>query len=702
MNKVDAIRLAADSPLGEQTIGGGGTRLSEFDLVVITGPNGSGKSTIAEALCDFKAGVSVASQDRGSAGLDTPGAVEKSLLVRTGAQLMGPFASLEAALASGSGVTRVRDDKRLLQLLVAERSNAPYRLDRFVSKATSIEDADLLRAINDYLAVETRAANAVGVGRPLTLATYNEIGSEVAGRLGVEWPICTQVDEQGMRLGEEAVSPRARVISGEAELLGAISPAIAALDGKDSDSIVLELSDADQSLRNEVENAEALAPLAADEAAPRPGDWPVRCERLAAAEDERVADLGAKRQALDLLGTIRRQAEQWIADHEADQCPVCRGDIAREHLLSELRDHHGGGERTAEIDREIEACMARAVSLRSAASALRQSLKQVAESKLEATRFLARRQGSVKELLENCQSATHWHPEIEKASRIVREACEGCLESSHWSGDNIEAVREAVREIAGLVDRITAVKVDREERAESARRDLKPAESAYRQLGPLRELLVAREALNARAWEPRWEAAAADERKRVVIERWKKAVQELIDELGHAEEQAQREILENEHVKARFASLCRASGHPLLVEAEFDERRVTADDEAIETVAGNGRVAMLSEGCRVIVNLAAFIAVAGHVCDGQQHQAGWIVLDEPTNALDAKNRREVAKYLGGLTTELMPRQMFVTTFEDDFVKELVTVAKASGRRTLVVQLPAWTGSVPVTPTLRIA
>jgi len=701
MNKINAITLSATSPLGRQTIGGGQTQLRDFDLIVITGPNGSGKTTLAAALADVPNGVQVASPDGSPAELDGKADIEVKLLKRSGADLMGPFASLGDALAAASGMARIREERSLLSRLISDRTNAPDKLANLMPTAASAQDAEIGRKIADYLEVEERAVAAIGIDRPLTLGTFNEIGREVAERLRLTWREPTTVSDEAMRAAEDAVRPEARVIVGDVAVRNAIDTALAGLATSGASQVIKKVKDAEDALQDAIQKAATLAPLAPDESAPSSEQWPARCERLADVDDKQVGTLNEERGSLDMLGTIRKQAEQWLSQHESDDCPVCKGRIDRDRLLAELRAAAGASERIDEIDVEIGKLTDQASTRRRAAQAIKGCIETVTQAQRGVVVLLKQWSDAIDALKTACMPASGWDAEIVVSANGVREACEKCLASAHWSGSGVEAVNGAVAIVGDLVAAIKAVKKTREDTEKTAKANLAPAESAFGRLRPLRELLVARQELNAASWEPRWESEITDGLKREVIGRWETAVKELVAELEAAEGEAQQRILGDEQVKERFRSLCAAARHPLLRNAVVSEDSVKSGGEDIDTEGDvrRKRLPQLSEGYRVIVNLAAFIAVSGHVCDGQQHQAGWIVLDEPTNALDAKNRSEVAKYLGGLSTELMPRQMFITTFEQDFVTELLEAAKQSGRRTLVIELPEWTGAVPVTPTV---
>lgn len=702
MNKVCAINLTNSVPLGQQSIGGPGFSLSEFDLVVITGPNGCGKTTLATALANPKGGVTLVGGDEDRSPGSAVDGTEKSLLFRSGAQLMGPFVSLGDALAAASGVARIREEKSLLGLLLSTRSNAQFGLACLMHPSAPLESAELGRRIDDYFAAEQRVREVIGVDEPLTLATYNEIGAEVARRVGVTWPTLAAVSEIAMRDAEAAARPALKVIVGETRLLREIAAAHEVLDTAGASRAIDQIAVAEERLAEEIRKAMLMAPLAADEAVPATEQWPARCRRFAGRIDEQVKRLKEDRRGLDMLGSIRHEAEKWLSRHQPDECPVCDGAIDRDRLLAKLR---GGGtsDRIVEIDRDVNRLDSEATSLRLVA----QEIEVCIESATQAQRFVAvllkQWVDAIKALDAACVAVVGWPKESVAMAGDLRERCAQTLDLPHWSRSCADSFVGAVKAVDGLREELAAVKSAREQRHADLNRNLPAAEVAFGQLGPLRELLLARERVNMERWMPCWEAAIADELKRRVIARWQAAVRELVMELEAKEDEARRTVLENPSVRSRFRSLCEATGHPMLAEAELGAESVTREGVTINTRDKRTRagvcLSQLSEGFRVIVNLAAFIAVSGHVCDGQQHQAGWIVLDEPTNGLDAGNRRAVARYLGGLTADLMPRQMFITTFDEEFRDELVTAGKASGRRILLIELPEWTGRRPVVPTL---
>ena len=210
---------------------------------------------------------------------------------------------------------------------------------------------------------------------------------------------------------------------------------------------------------------------------------------------------------------------------------------------------------------------------------------------------------------------------------------------------------------------------DRDQAAAKAQAALGPATRLFNQLAPLRDLLLARKRLNETVWGPTWEQDRVNESRRAVVNTWIEAARERREEKTDAEGEVQNRVLADPGVEERFNRLLEAAPHPFFRDATFVGNGINKNAERVDD--------KLSEGFLVITNLAAFMAVTGYVCDGAEHQAGWIVLDEPTNGLDPKNRCAVATYLGGLTANEMPRQMFVTTFEDGFRTELINAAVAS-------------------------
>ncbi|MFM7806860.1 MAG: hypothetical protein ACKPEA_02885, partial [Planctomycetota bacterium] len=120
------------------------------------------------------------------------------------------------------------------------------------------------------------------------------------------------------------------------------------------------------------------------------------------------------------------------------------------------------------------------------------------------------------------------------------------------------------------------------------------------------------------------------------------------------------------------------------------------------SAGGEDRSKALSEGQTVLANIAAVIAVVGKVCGSAAHRPGWIVFDEPTNGLDEASRDAVADYLGGITTQDLPGQIVVTTFDRPFADRLIAEARRNGRRIRHIELPDFVPGRPVQPIDRVA
>ncbi|MFM9009704.1 MAG: hypothetical protein ACKON8_02185, partial [Planctomycetota bacterium] len=247
------------------------------------------------------------------------------------------------------------------------------------------------------------------------------------------------------------------------------------------------------------------------------------------------------------------------------------------------------------------------------------------------------------------------------------------------AADRVAAVREAAATAARAVEDL-----DR-----GANQGLAEAERIFNQLVPLRELLVCRHGFNGRRWEPSWERDRDDAARNRLLDVWIQAAQGLRSDRLQRLANTEAEILGQAEVQRRFRGLLDSLGHPLLAGVDLAADSLVQDGGVV--IGGRRKDSRLSEGFTVLVNLAAFIAVAGYVAEGQEHEPGWVVIDEPTNGLDVENRRKVAEYLGGLDLTAMPRQIFVTTCDDAFRRLLVAAAAGSGRRTLELRLPGWRG-----------
>ena len=694
MKRVTAVTLQADSPLGHHCIGDDHS-LADYDLVVITGPNGAGKTTIVEALCDVPKGVTVADCQGNPAEL-TKKEITPSLLVRSGRELMDPFKSMKDALARASGIRRIREEGVLLDALLTTRGNAKYGLDRHKPSGETQRPQAVDGAIRDYRAAEQAVAPGELPSHPLTLATYNRFGHETARHLNREWIDIASVDEAAMRESESSVQPEHTVEHGGPTLDGAIAKALSGLT-IDVDTLQGRVLDHEASLKNGVTEAQTLAPLAGDEQEPNASGWAERCRRLARDRIRAANEKTERRKTIDRLNALRRDALTWLeAQEDTQDCPVCDQSIETEKLKHRLAAAPDDGDNeVTRLTSEAEDLTESARKLKDAADEIDRCLEEVKRQLQLVQTRIEGWQEIASDFLGASTPAVDWAEGVRATAVSLRNSANGLdsdlkgLDATLSASKRLQRAGEAATGFHGALSQCHKARVQAADEAQAA---LGPATRSFKQLAPLRDLLLARKRLNETVWGPTWEQDRVNESKRSIVNTWIKAARELREEKTDAEGEVQNRVLADPGVEERFNRLLEAAPHPFFRDATFVGNGINKNAEQVHD--------KLSEGFLVITNLAAFMAVTGYVCDGAEHQAGWIVLDEPTNGLDPTNRCAVARYLGGLTANEMPRQMFVTTFEDGFRTELINAAVASRRRVLEISLEAWSGNSAATaPTL---
>jgi DNA repair exonuclease SbcCD ATPase subunit len=687
MNRVRVIKLTSESPLGRQELGASNV-LDKYDLIVIYGPNGAGKSTIVDALKNVKSIDSV-DQDGESVTLDKKN-VSQDLLYRSGRGLMESFTSMKDALARASGIRRLKEEGRLVQLLAGETK---LGFDAQMPKEDTTTSEEISSAIEANRQAEERLSLEPSITVPLTLREYNNLGREVADLLKKEWSDINEVDDNEMLKSENAVKPSNSVEFGDQVLKNAISQAIGTLKNP-VEQLKEDYKRVNDALSAAIEQAKTLAPLAKDEQRPIEKDWADRCRRVANEVDEETSKKKALFDSLSELETLRSDTLKWLADNENDQsCPVCDQAIDLDTLKNQLGDYQGDDE-SKKIDKEIRQLYEKISCLKKQASTIDTCNDDVEACNSRFEKYIERLTRTGTDFRQASTPTNEWHESLKSVAKELRIAAtefDQAISSIDSSLTGHERLDKALSAATVLHNKLHNVQKHREQLDQQANEDIVPATQKYNQLEPLRRLLVVRDRLNKLDWSPNWDKKRIVEAKRKVINRWKQAAQELHVKYAKNEADVQDTVLQDEGVKNRFSRLLEKTNHPFLEAASFTSHSIEQNGQTVHD--------KLSEGYQVIVNLAAFIAVTGYKNDGAEHQAGWLVLDEPSNGLDHINRSHVAKYLGGLSKEEMPRQIFVSTFEKEFQIQLINAGIGSGRQVLEIELSRWS-TTPAAPQLK--
>lgn len=669
---------------------GEGLDLAAFDLVVVFGPNGSGKSLLTAPLREPPAGlvlVDAAGNEQGF-GRGRALGMDRGLLVRASAELMSEFHSLKAALGKAAGITRAADEVRILEKLLAPRGQ--HSLVTLRPESSREIPLEIRQARDDFRHAEQRAQAAVGPDVPLSLAAYNALGRQVAAITGRAWLEQATVDAIAMRAAEEAVRPAPVVTRGSGDLTAACHRSLATLRGPDA-TLVSAVEQAESLLAAAIAAVDRLAVVPAAAARPAAAEWPSHCRAAAKELVEQADDEVRVIASLDALAHLRQEAFDIMDPGTATACPVCEAPIDRHGLLAALRAA------IATTAPDLEGRRAKVKMLREqarerelAAEKIDAALCGVAERTRMVEVTLRQWSGACGVLVDAATPRAEWDARIRSLAEALGTAAAAAGAACEQAGgdvrsrlkaaaDRVAAVREAAATAARAVEDL-----DR-----GANQGLAEAERIFNQLVPLRELLVCRHGFNGRRWEPSWERDRDDAARNRLLDVWIQAAQGLRSDRLQRLANTEAEILGQAEVQRRFRGLLDSLGHPLLAGVDLAADSLVQDGGVV--IGGRRKDSRLSEGFTVLVNLAAFIAVAGYVAEGQEHEPGWVVIDEPTNGLDVENRRKVAEYLGGLDLTAMPRQIFVTTCDDAFRRLLVAAAAGSGRRTLELRLPGWRG-----------
>jgi DNA repair exonuclease SbcCD ATPase subunit len=401
-----------------------------------------------------------------------------------------------------------------------------------------------------------------------------------------------------------------------------------------------------------------------------------------AAEDA-VAAIDALR---DCKVRASRYVERTIEQGQAcEACPVCDRPIAAADLRQALE---------AAARSEIPG----AAEWRSSADTLKRlegELSGLLAQHRTAAEAAVREHGAIADAirkeLPRLQRARDWSPSVVQTADAIREACEA-WSRAHASAFSQGAIADAQAIVDSARDSLAGL-VSEDARLNEG---LARAQSTFQAFQRLGTLLDVRDELDRVEWTLRLDEVEADRRREAQRARWRRVLEQLADGFRARAERANASVVDDRGVQERFRRLLDRlrTSQPTLAELGFRGSSVTG--------TGVDRSEGLSEGQTVLVNIAAAIAVAGKVAGTPVHRPGWIAFDEPTNGLDEASRDAVADYLGGITMQDLPAQIFVTTFDVPFVSRLIAAARRTGRRVRHVELPPFAPGQAVRPIERVA
>ena len=671
--RVDAINLPPDCPIGAVSV----TGLAASDLIVVVGPNGAGKSVLTRPLeSPGSAGDVECVNETGARQEYRSRGVNQAIAFVRSTQLMSSFRNLEGALALAANATADLHRERLLTQI------AETNLLRVGAVEAAQAEPGTIRMQRDaYFAADRQCGQ-----HPRTIGEYQRLGQELAAIRGVAWSPGAMADADRVP-NELRLQPELRTMPGLAQ----VRPAIDSIRtigvppaGQESSATRLRMATAE--LESSI--ADAVRELHIPTVATATLD-----ERAAAAcdaIDPAICAADAAIAALDLLRDCRDRAARYIrgriaAGATCDACPVCEQPVDGPQLQGTIEARMGGE------SPEASGWRATAKRLEALRKLLQTRKAAYRDAQLAASREHDRTRTAINRSVPNLRAAAGWAPSaVECAGRV----CVGCQQwlERHAAGPSEDAERDAqaLHETA----KSAIEQLDRE----SARLNdgLPQAQQNFQTFQRLGSLLAIRAAIDATEWTVSLDQVDADRRRAEQRKLWCKVLCSLAKESEERADAASSTVVDDPGVQDRFRRLLArlATSQPALAGLAFRGSRVTA--------GGEDRSAALSEGQTVLANIAAVIAVVGKVCGSAAHRPGWIVFDEPTNGLDEASRFAVADYLGGITTQDLPGQIVVTTFDRPFADRLIAEARRNGRRIRHVELPDFVPGRPVQPIDRVA
>ncbi len=673
--RVDEISLPQEGPIGGVRL----TDLSKWDLVIIKGPNGAGKSTLLRALespSDANGRVSCIDAD----GTRVPYAVrgkgvEQSITSVKSADLIREFRSMKEPLALAASVTRDAHEQRLLDDLFKW-------LTKQQPTAAEAEPHEIQMLTATFIELDRRCGTS-----PRTIDEYERRGRQLAEGLGRPWQRPPLLPDEKRQQYELTLRPTNRHLAGSGDVTRVLNNLKNVLPAEGSQASTLtRRSSAEAELHTLC--SEAQLELASTVSPPKdetPADR-VRSLRSALGTAREAAQQTIE--AMGRLDECRRIALKWMSDPTVDagaqsSCPVCEQTIDPASVQERLRQKCGDAgpeqqrwsakrDRLARLDRDLESALSR---FDQAAAAVRREHDAYTTA--------------IRSASSDLRPATGWDAPVLAAAAPLQRACNEWLTAhgSHATDASVAAL-SAIRDQAA----VQANQLAADDRALNA--GLEQSHANFKSLEALGALLALRERLDAIPWTVNVAEVEAQKRRAAQTDLWLSTLGEMSRDLRDHQATAAQRVVDDPGVQERFQRLLQriVRTQPQLAQLTFRGDRLEA--------GGIDCSDELSEGQRVLVNIAAVIAVVGKVAGMPAHLPGWIAFDEPTNGLDNESRGAVAEYLGSITLNDLSSQIFIASFENEFSKHLIDHAKRSGRRILEVELPPFVPGQQVLPKRR--
>ena len=639
--KVSKITLGKDCPVGAFEL----TGLDTADLVLIVGPNGAGKSSLLAPLKQPGAAGRATTIDLQRVEGDFRAAgVERSISFITSQDLMAKVHNLDAALARAADASRHRVAARILEGCINALEDDANR------EANPPPDGGALARLSiEYLNLDSKCGTM-----PRTVESYDTRARSLAQAKGVVWSPFDPDPNSGLQ-SEQTLIPELRGMPGAPAAIAALNevarlmppanagPAQQAEQARAAHTKSLASAQGELRLGSETTHEAVL---------PRLNDAVDSTSELIAAADHLLA---CRKSAREFLAPAGHRGERC-------ECPVCSQSIHAATVVDGLDRLVGEGGPGG--DPALSEALKRFKALRS-------ELERTHEAWTSAAKLAADTLASQRKVLgdavQRLAPANEWHDDLKQLIAPVTAGVQ------QWLSEHTGATVTADTALAAIVRRAQDASREVQARDGQIREEHAPQQKRFNELQAVGRALRARHQVNAlqRIVDlDAQEAAAARAARRTM---WLDTLRTLCHNHVQTAEQAGAQVLASEQVRERFTRLMeRFHGvDPWLATLKYDGKPLAND---------------LSEGQTVLVNLAAALTVASVAIGTPGHAPGWVVLDEPTNALDQNAVTQLAQYLGSLSNDDLPGQLFVATFDEGFANALREGSRRAGRRVRQVTL----------------
>jgi ABC-type molybdenum transport system ATPase subunit/photorepair protein PhrA len=644
--RLHAIELTNDSPVGPFNF----HDLSTAHTILIVGPNGAGKSSLLNPLkTRTNAGgrAKCLNANNEVVVFDASG-VQNNIAFITSVDLLSRIDSLNDALSIAAGASRFRG---FVQVIKA----ASNRLSKLITAPTSPPSWTYL---TNFIEKDKLCGTL-----PRTFDHYTSIGISLATAMNVGWnPVSENASDTERLDNERTLLPVAIEFLGRRKLTEILNRFESLrVDGAASraEQALTELTVTCKTIINEY--AIDLDVIDVLSCAQQLIDW----------LQQAIHTIEQLISARNTLKACRKLALQYIktSQPEPTECPICdRSMVAQsvsEKLSSQLSVHEQDNE---DPDPESDSL----IVLRSALQLI-QSSSYKAKSLVDiAGHCWTHNHQTITSVSEQLSLIpTNWHPAVRSACSEAKQMCEAWIsEHKHWS---------APAEASAVLTRDHLVKACKKLREDETK--LNDGHDArlqhFNQLKSLGELIWIRRELNKTPWI----VDADHEKKNQILQQCLSELKSLSVEYAEMTEKALSVVITDD-VQGRFGQMLNKlhfAGHP---------------DHVTHALMEGGDVSFgmsdmsnaLSEGQRVLVNLAARMTVASVVIGHNDHKPGWIVFDEPTNGLDPEAVSILAEYIGWFSPQEFGGQIIVSTFDEDFASQVVKHSTASARNVKQINL----------------